>query len=605
MDQVIVHIDLDFFYGQVEQAKNPSLVTLPFAIQQKHIVVTCNYLARAAGVRKLQLLTDAKHCCPGLIIINGEDIQPYRDASKAVFRHIRSVVGEKVQRLGMDELWLDVTDLVMAHYSSTVSDNCFTSDSARTFSINKSLAFDYTAGSISGHLLGTLTKHEDCAVLGIASHLAAFLRESIRSSFSFTSSAGISRSKLLAKLVGDHKKPNDQTVILPDHHQIFLDSVEVKKIAGVGYKILSVLYEKLHTSAADPRRTIEIRFEDSTEPIHDPEEDQDDHSTAADLVDDGEEFKLISKQKEALLKQHKQPLRVRDVRATVTRLDLVTWFGQQQGEWLHDIIHAIDTSIVVPSSLYPKSIGVEDSFLHCTTIADVRTHLLDLTFDLIHRIEGDLMENDKFVLWPSTLRLTPRFRGDQEKGELWRHKRTTKSVAFPIDALATTIPMAIRAASVVDRVLMKLFSRIAAEKTDWDLSLLNVGVAEFKSYAPAVGITEYFTESFGKRKRAMSTTSSGLCPAGVDPQAWTALDEQTRKELLSSEQHLHDQTFESVPDHGTEKRVRFHQSSEPVETSHISGGSDEGWPDEETGVLCPRCNSEIPDFAMADHICVS
>lgn len=56
----------------MEQVRDPRLQGLPFAIKQKHIVVTASYPARKQGVKKLQLWTEAKKVCPELITIVGE-----------------------------------------------------------------------------------------------------------------------------------------------------------------------------------------------------------------------------------------------------------------------------------------------------------------------------------------------------------------------------------------------------------------------------------------------------------------------------------------------------------------------------------------------------
>ncbi|KAI7082975.1 hypothetical protein KC352_g41145, partial [Hortaea werneckii] len=76
--RVIIHFDYDCFYAAVFEAKNPSLKSLPFAVQQKQIIVTCNYEARRRGLHKLQLIRDAKRVCPDVIIELGEDISRFR-----------------------------------------------------------------------------------------------------------------------------------------------------------------------------------------------------------------------------------------------------------------------------------------------------------------------------------------------------------------------------------------------------------------------------------------------------------------------------------------------------------------------------------------------
>ena len=50
-------------------------------IQQKYIVVTCNYPAREYGVTKLMSIKDAKEKCPSLVLVCGEDLTNYRQMS--------------------------------------------------------------------------------------------------------------------------------------------------------------------------------------------------------------------------------------------------------------------------------------------------------------------------------------------------------------------------------------------------------------------------------------------------------------------------------------------------------------------------------------------
>jgi hypothetical protein len=60
--------DYDCFYASVFEAENPALRAMPLGVQQKHIIVTCNYEARRRGLRKLQLITEAKKMCPEVVI---------------------------------------------------------------------------------------------------------------------------------------------------------------------------------------------------------------------------------------------------------------------------------------------------------------------------------------------------------------------------------------------------------------------------------------------------------------------------------------------------------------------------------------------------------
>ena len=54
--RIICHFDIDCFYAQVEELRDPRLANRAMAVTQKYLIVTCNYPARAAG-RGLHSLT--------------------------------------------------------------------------------------------------------------------------------------------------------------------------------------------------------------------------------------------------------------------------------------------------------------------------------------------------------------------------------------------------------------------------------------------------------------------------------------------------------------------------------------------------------------------
>jgi len=54
---------------------------------------------------KLQLITEAKRLCPDVIIVLGEDIGRFRDASKDLYNFLEKFSwNRKVERLGFDEV---------------------------------------------------------------------------------------------------------------------------------------------------------------------------------------------------------------------------------------------------------------------------------------------------------------------------------------------------------------------------------------------------------------------------------------------------------------------------------------------------------------------
>lgn len=70
----------DCFYAAVFEREDPKLKFLPLAVQQKQIIVTCNYEARKRGLYKLQLVKEARKKCPDVIIVLGENLERFRNA---------------------------------------------------------------------------------------------------------------------------------------------------------------------------------------------------------------------------------------------------------------------------------------------------------------------------------------------------------------------------------------------------------------------------------------------------------------------------------------------------------------------------------------------
>ena len=109
--RAILHFDIDCFYAQVEMLRRPALRDQPLGVHQKSLLVTCNYRARALGVTKCQPVKEALVVCPGLVLVNGEDLAEYRKASQQV-HDVLLQFSPHVEKLGLDENFVDVTDVV-------------------------------------------------------------------------------------------------------------------------------------------------------------------------------------------------------------------------------------------------------------------------------------------------------------------------------------------------------------------------------------------------------------------------------------------------------------------------------------------------------------
>ncbi|GAA6218683.1 DNA polymerase iota [Lates japonicus] len=216
--KVILHLDLDCFYAQVEMIRNPTLRDVPLGIQQKNIIVTCNYVARQQGLTKLMFVTDAMEKCPQLVLVKGEDLTHYREMSYKVTELLMSYC-PLVERLGFDENFMDITELVDRRLAQTPDSNNFS-----------------FKGHVYNHLCADV-KASEFPRLALGSHIAAEVREAIHSKLGLTGCAGIATNKLLAKLVSGTFKPNQQTTLLPENLSDIMGCLSsLRKVPGVGHQ---------------------------------------------------------------------------------------------------------------------------------------------------------------------------------------------------------------------------------------------------------------------------------------------------------------------------------------------------------------------------------
>ncbi|KAF3829808.1 hypothetical protein GH733_001759 [Mirounga leonina] len=175
--RVIVHVDLDCFYAQVEMISNPELKGKPLGVQQKYLVVTCNYEARKLGVKKLMNVRDAKEKCPQLVLVNGEDLTRYREMSYKVTELLEEF-SPVVERLGFDENFVDLTEMVEKRLQQLQSDE------------------------LSALTVSDINLHDIVHIrLLVGSQIAAEMREAMYNQLGLTGCAGVASNKLLAKLV--------------------------------------------------------------------------------------------------------------------------------------------------------------------------------------------------------------------------------------------------------------------------------------------------------------------------------------------------------------------------------------------------------------------
>ena len=84
-----------------DPSKRLGLESRPFAVGQAHIIVTCNYMARSSGIKKLMSKEAALRILPSLIIVDGSDLTLYRRQSRRIYLCFREALSK--HRLNQDQ----------------------------------------------------------------------------------------------------------------------------------------------------------------------------------------------------------------------------------------------------------------------------------------------------------------------------------------------------------------------------------------------------------------------------------------------------------------------------------------------------------------------
>lgn len=192
MQRLILHVDMNAFFAAVEQQSNPHLRGQPVAVvgrQQRTIILTASYEARAFGVKTGMTLHEARQRCPRLQMVPANN-RLYTDVSSRIM-----------------ELFYDYTPQV------------------EVFSIDE--AFLDVSGSLQ--------------LFGSARRIAYLIKSRIKKTFGLTCSIGIAPNKLLAKLASEMHKPDGLTEINEDDILRTLEPLAVGELCGIGRKTVQKL----------------------------------------------------------------------------------------------------------------------------------------------------------------------------------------------------------------------------------------------------------------------------------------------------------------------------------------------------------------------------
>src|SRR5512143_2114365 len=182
--RAILHLDADAFFASCEQAIHPELRGRPVITgKERGIVAAASYEAKARGVSRGVRLSEVKKICPEAVILPS-DYETYSLFSVRMFEILRRF-SPVVEEYSIDEAFVDLTGLRRSWH-------------------------------------------------GPYEEIAEKVRATISQELGITVSAGVSLSKVLAKIGSKHRKPNGLTMIPGREIHLYLEKLPVEKVWGIG-----------------------------------------------------------------------------------------------------------------------------------------------------------------------------------------------------------------------------------------------------------------------------------------------------------------------------------------------------------------------------------
>ncbi|KAF1319463.1 DNA polymerase iota/dna damage inducible protein, partial [Globisporangium splendens] len=256
--RVVVHLDLDCFYAQVEQRRLKIPADEPVAVQQWGSLLAVNYVARKFGVKRSMrcqyaIVAQCNEVGRPHVDTLGENRKPgkafdrqhqkailrrYRIASREIFAVLRRLA-PLCEKAGVDEAFLDITQLAKERLAKMdVLSSNFCSDDAnsatKVFGISQMEGIGKTAECDPDTAFPVT---EDERLLCIGAMIANEIRRTIFQELQYTCSTGIATNKLLAKLASPLNKPDGQTLVAPRFVPLLMQHFPLRSVRGLGGKL--------------------------------------------------------------------------------------------------------------------------------------------------------------------------------------------------------------------------------------------------------------------------------------------------------------------------------------------------------------------------------
>lgn len=525
------------------------------------------------------------------MIVLGEELGRFRDASKTLYKFLEAFSWSgKVERLGFDEVFLDVTDLVDFN-QSLLNPNDLRNSFFQLRRNDPTSGFAFDATRIAGHgYPDSSAPPSDTPVQGteddlmmrliLGSHMAQHLRWSLDEQKGYTSTVGISTNKLCAKLVGNLNKPKGQTTLLPPYTTEdgiesnptkFVDSHDIGKIPGIGFKISQKI--RNHVLARDADFEMGLIYGGTKESV---------------TVHDVRTFEAMGP----------------DVLESI-----LGGPGAERGlggkVW--SLINAVDDTEVKQARSVPSQISIEDSYIRLDTMPQVVKELRILGTSLLRRMHTDLLENDddpdssstkRWIAHPKTIRVSTRPRPVAlPDGTIQRNfSRISRSGPLPSFVFNLKEGFDATIEKLVHETLIPMFRKLHPYPSGWNLSLVNIGVTNMVETASEDG------KGGGRDIGRMFKRQEQIL------KEWRVEDKDVPPDLvpkMSTESKQSD-PVPTDPSAGNEVAGDFvNDSEDAIFDTQTTMDGDEVWEEDEEDdddrEKCMSCGATMPTFAMAAH----
>jgi DNA polymerase eta len=212
--RIVVHIDMDCFYAQVERKRLDLPPDVPLCVVQWDSVLAVSYAARAFGIKRGESPAEVKAKCPDCVLVHVETVD---------------ALGNRTSVSDLDMS----TDATSARASHTVCLDRYRQESELIFRILGRFANCIERCSIDEAFIELTEVVDDFEE---AVRLTQRIRECIYAELGYTCSAGVASNKMLAKYASATNKPNKLTAIPWSETACLLPSIELARVRGLGGK---------------------------------------------------------------------------------------------------------------------------------------------------------------------------------------------------------------------------------------------------------------------------------------------------------------------------------------------------------------------------------